>query len=111
MRKRLLVGLLGFALIAAATFPFAKSGAQDGGQIETPSKGVMETGRGGDMGASGARLQRALPDFDIRLADKGEFTDSDVSVAESAPSPGVRGKGIAQARASAVEKFRASRAD
>src|SRR5687768_13288799 len=98
MRKRLLVGLLGFALIAAATFPFTKSGAQqtEGGQIET--------GRAGDMGAGGARLQRALPDFDIRLADKGEFTDSDVSVVEAAaPSPGARGKETARAaRASAV---------
>jgi Zn-dependent metalloprotease len=107
MRKRLLVVLLGVALIATATFPFAKSGAQqaDGGQTQTGK---------GDVVAGGARLRRPLPNYDIRLADKGEFTDTDVSAAD-APSAAIaipnllKSQQAREARASAVANFRASR--
>ncbi|HEU4594178.1 MAG TPA: M36 family metallopeptidase, partial [Pyrinomonadaceae bacterium] len=114
MRKRLLVGLVGFALIAASMFPFAPSGAQQ--QPGASDKGQIETSNG-DMGAGGARLRPTLPNFDIRLVDKGEFTDSDVSVVEDAPSAAIaipnllKSQQARQARASAVEKFRASRPD
>jgi Zn-dependent metalloprotease len=104
MRKRLLVVLLGVALTVAATFPFAKSGAQQAGG------GQAEIGKG-DMGAGGASLRRPLPDYDIRLVGKGEFTDTDVSVVD-APSAAAQGKDAArQARASAVANFRARRSN
>src|SRR5687768_18522214 len=54
MRKRLLVGVLGFALIAASMFPFAQSGAQQ--PPEGATQGQMDTPpQKGDMGAGGAR--------------------------------------------------------
>ncbi len=69
MRHRLFVGLLGIALLAAATFPSIKSGAARAPQLPPQSPA--------------ARQPVALPDFDLRLAGQGEFVDSDL---DSTPS-------------------------
>ncbi len=89
MRTRLLLGLLGLALMAAAIFPFTKSDAaltlrQDGG-------------------ASSQR--RGLPNYDIRLEGRGEFEDYELVTpagkAKAAQNEKVR------AKLAAVDEFRA----
>ncbi|HEX8424045.1 MAG TPA: M36 family metallopeptidase, partial [Pyrinomonadaceae bacterium] len=94
MRKSLLVGLLGMVLVVASMIPLTKSGATQASQQK------------GERGSqSKTRQKSALPDYDIRLADDGEFLDYDLKNDTSA-------KGAAQSaslrtRASSVEAFRA----
>lgn len=99
MRSRLLVGLLSIALAAATMLPLGTSDAAH--QAPQPQ----------DAPATLARVQReTLPDYDIRLAGKGEFADADLgspadrqrATQQGASAPAV------QARASAVDNFRAS---
>ena len=89
-RKILLVAFLGVALAATLMFPFANSNASRA--LADKSLGLTQSGRTGP-----------LPDYDIRLAGKGEFTDYDLSPA-SARSAGL--DVAVQARAAAVARFR-----
>ena len=95
MRRRLLFGLLGVALAAASMFPIAKTDAQLTRQPgETPAGGW-------------AVKRKPLPNFDIRLAGRGEFTDVDLSPAGGARKGAPSLDTVRQARASAVDTFRA----
>jgi Fungalysin metallopeptidase (M36)/Fungalysin/Thermolysin Propeptide Motif len=88
-RKIFLVALLGVALATALMFPFANSNASRA--LSDKSMGSPQSVRTGP-----------LPNYDIRLAGKGEFTDYDLSSA-SAKSAGLN---VAiQARAAAVARF------
>ncbi len=97
MRRRLLTGLLGLALVVTALTPLTKSGAaratgqEDTFTIKTPAKPA------------------GLPDYDIRLAGRGEFMDYDLSPAAGKQS-GVQSTAQAtaqQARGAALAAFRA----
>ena len=93
MRKGLLTGLIGVALVAASMFPPMNSDAARTPQrSETPSNGPQLVG---------------LPNHDIRLAGRGEFTDIDVSPVAGARRAVPNADGATQARAGAVENFRA----
>lgn len=96
MRQKLLLGLLLVgALACAAMFPFMKSNAARVGP-----QGNAPAGRGG-----GARA--TLPNYDIRLDGKGEFTDVDLSApAGRRAALGNVDAGV-QARAASVDEFRA----
>jgi Zn-dependent metalloprotease len=90
MRKSLLLGLLGLVLAAASMIPLTKSGATHASQ----QKGV----------SPGKSRLKTLPDFDIRLAAKSEFSDHDLN------SPAAKGAAQSSAvrmRATAVDEFRA----
>ncbi len=95
MRKSLLTALLAAALLAMPTAFSPKSDAANPLRQDAP--------------AAGKRPQ-PLANYDIRLAGRGEFVDTDLS----APAAAVRqkaanGASVAlQTRASAVESFRAS---
>jgi Zn-dependent metalloprotease len=95
MRKSLFIGLLlVIALAAASMFPLIKSDA-----ARAPRRQEIST--------SPAKAQRAtLPDYDLRLVGKGEFTDSDLSTT-AAPQSAVQNTAARQVRASAVDNFRA----
>ena len=95
MRKRLFVGLLGTILTVVSMFPFLKSDAARAPQQENLSR-------------AGTRLtpSKRLPDFDIRLVDKGEFTDYDLNA--PAASPNAAKNAMEQARVSAIDEFRSS---
>ncbi len=96
MRNRLLVGLLGVALAAASIFPFTKSGATPAPQ----AKGAL---------TSQAQPQRAtLPNFDVRLADKGEFMDFDLNSTLDTQRAIESGNAVLSLRANAVNNFRAN---
>jgi len=100
MRERLLVGVLGVALIAASMFPFTRSDAKRSAQPDAVP--------GEEISAAGARVNRStLPDFDIRLVGKGEFADSDLGPTDDAESAAQNKDAARQARASAVNNFRA----
>jgi Zn-dependent metalloprotease len=88
-RNILFVAFLGVALATALMFPFANSNASRA--VPNKSIGSPQSGRTGP-----------LPDYDIRLAGRGEFTDYDLSSA-SARSAGLNV--AAQARAAAVARF------
>ena len=89
-RKILLVAFLGVALAATLMFPFSNSNASRA--LADKSLGLTQSGRTGP-----------LPDYDIRLVGKGEFTDYDLS----SPSANAVGLNVAvQARAAAVARFR-----
>jgi Zn-dependent metalloprotease len=94
MRKSLLIGLLGVALIAASLFPFTKSDA-----ALTLQEQAALTGRAKPQPVS-------LPDYDVRLVGRGEFQDYDLN------SPTGRQSAVqntaTRPRASAVDQFRAS---
>ncbi len=92
MRKILALAFLGAACAVASLFPLQKSGAQKvlRQDVRTEPRVVNS---------------RALPDFDIRLGDSGEFVDEDVS-SSSSKQQGLR-TNQSRARASAVEQFRA----
>jgi Zn-dependent metalloprotease len=97
MRKRLLVVLLGVALVAASMFPLIKS---DAARAPQPTAGVT-TGP--------ARAKRApLPNYDIRLAGRGEFNDIDLNSAAGKQSAAQNRDANVQARVSAVDNFRAN---
>ena len=95
MRKRMFVGLLGVALIAASMFPMIRSDA-----ARTPQPKTVRTG---NMG----RKQATLPNYDIRLVAKGEFMDIDLNSSSSIRSASQSSDVAIQERASAVENFRA----
>ncbi|HYP52104.1 MAG TPA: M36 family metallopeptidase, partial [Pyrinomonadaceae bacterium] len=63
------------------------------GQIDTPSGQARKAG---------------LPDFDFRLADNGEFADTDISRGEAARSAAQKNGTALATRAAAVERFRAN---
>ena len=89
MYKRLLVGLLLFALVAASVlFPLTKSDAASAPQPQETPK---------------ASSRASLPNYDIRLAGRGEFTD--VNLNSNAARQGL--DVARQARAAAVDNFRA----
>jgi hypothetical protein len=89
-RKILLVAFLGVALAAALIVPFGNSNASRA--LADKSLGLTQSGRTGP-----------LPDYDVRLAGRGEFTDYDLSSA-SAKTAGLNV--AVQARAAAVARFR-----
>jgi Zn-dependent metalloprotease len=95
MRKSLLVGLLGVALVAASMFPSTRSGAADA----PGPQGVV---------AERARIKRVpLPNYDIRLVGRGEFVDSDLDSNAATQSAAQNIDAARQAGASAVNSFRA----
>ncbi|MEK6281175.1 MAG: M36 family metallopeptidase [Acidobacteriota bacterium] len=91
MRIKLLVVLLGLAFVAAAIFPFTKSDAQRGRARQQPTPD--------------GPLTRALPNYDIRLDGKGEFSDYELT------SPAGKQKALqnaaTRARVDALDQFRA----
>jgi Zn-dependent metalloprotease len=94
MRKSLFLVLLGVVLAAASMIPLTKSGATNASQ--------QKSGRTTKTKAGPA----TLPDYDVRLADEGGFSDYELQ-------PGGAVKGAAtnaamRARANAVDNFRAS---
>jgi hypothetical protein len=93
MRKKLLVGLLGSVLVVTSLFPFTKSDAA----LTLQQEGAL-IGRSKPQPAS-------LPDYDIRLAGRGEFQDFDLSAPAGRQS--AAGNVSTAARASAVDQFRA----
>ena len=95
MRQRLLVGLLGVAIAAASLFPLTKSGATNAPQLKAVPTGHAQS------------RHTTLPNYDIRLAGKNEFTDFDLNnIADTQRA--VQTDNVAlQARATAVENFRA----
>jgi Zn-dependent metalloprotease len=99
MRKSLLVGLLAVVLVAGATTPLTKSHA---------AKATRQTVV--SHAAAIASQPATLPDYDIRLASKGEFADYDLSpaVAKQTLATAATQNTAVRARASAVEEFRAS---
>jgi Zn-dependent metalloprotease len=93
MRKSLFVGMLATLIAVVVMFPFLRSDA-----ALAPDRNSQAPGR--------LPPAATLPNYDIRLAGKGEFTDVDVSstagVETAALAPGT------QARVSALGKFRSS---
>ena len=92
MRKKLLVGLLGFALAMAAIFPCVKSDAAFQDQESVTGRVVGTTA--------------ALPDFDIRLQGKGEFSDFDL--ASNAGKQRAAANTATAERTSAIDQYRGS---
>lgn len=93
MRKSLFVGLLGVVLAVGSLFPFLKTDA-----AYAPHQN--------DVSMAGHRLPSStLPDYDIRLVGKGEFTDHDLNSA--AGTRGALQDAATQARVPAVDEFRA----
>ena len=90
MRKSLFVGVLGTLLIVVSIFPFLKSDAA----YAPNQKNVFTVGRQLPPGP--------LPNYDIRLVGKGEFTDQDLT------SSAATQNAATQARGSAVAQFRSS---
>ena len=88
-RNILFVAFLGVALATAVLFPFANSNASRA----LPDK---------SMGLQQSAGTKPLPDYDIRLAGRGEFKDYDLSSASARAA----GLDVAvQARAAAVARF------
>jgi Zn-dependent metalloprotease len=99
MRKSLLTGLLGVALLVTPAAFSTKSRASS----------TSNTSRENVTAARPRTAHTPLPDYDIRLAGRGEFTDADVSTSAAAKRVAASGRSAAvQTRASAVESFRAS---
>jgi Zn-dependent metalloprotease len=95
MHKRLLVGLLGVVLTLASIFPVTKSDAAHPSQPKS-------------IATNDLKAKRApLPNYDLRLAGKGEFTDADLGATSGKGSALQRTDTALQARASAVDNFRA----
>src|ERR1044072_7455954 len=93
MRKSLLTALLAATLLAMPTAFSPKSDAANPLRQNPPAAGKRPT---------------PLPNYDIRLADGGEFTDTDLS-SNVGRQKAANGASVAlQTRASAVESFRAS---
>jgi Zn-dependent metalloprotease len=97
MRKSMLVVLVGVALAIASMFPLIKSDAARASR----SQGVPTS-----------KVQSkvvALPDYDARLVGRGEFTDADLAGPAAAARGAAQNRSAAiQARAAAVENFRAN---
>ncbi|MCA1565333.1 MAG: M36 family metallopeptidase [Acidobacteria bacterium] len=92
MRKSLLLGLLGLVLAVASMIPLTKSGAAHASQ---------QKGSG-----AGKSRPKTLPDFDIRLAGKSEFTDYDLNTPAAAAKSAAQNSAL-RARVTAVDEFRA----
>ena len=92
MRKSLFVGVLGTLLVVVSMFPFLKSDASNA--PEQRNVGVTRVAPG------------PLPNYDIRLVGKSEFTDSDLS--STAGLQSAKQNAATQARVSAVDQFRAN---
>ena len=99
MRSKLLVGLLSIALIAISTFPLANS---DAARRAAQPQDAPTTGRA--RGAS----RPTLPNYDIRLVGRGEFTDIDLTTTASTESAARSANGPLQTRATAIDNFRAT---
>jgi Zn-dependent metalloprotease len=96
MYKRVLVVfLLVVALAAASMFPLTKSGAAFAPQ---PNAFPASTGR--------AKPDK-LPNYDIRLEGRDEFTDTDLNSTDDTKRVAQSGNPARQARAAAVANFRA----
>src|SRR5258705_9610992 len=94
MRKSLFLGVLGTLLLAVLLFPFLKSGAANAPDQRNAFSMVPVVSPG------------SLPNFDIRLQGKGEFTAYDLNTTDGAQSAA---KSVAtQSRVSAVEQFRSN---
>lgn len=93
MRKILVLVFLGAAIAVASMFPLRKSDAQKAQRQDVGVRPIQPS-------------SRALPDFDIRLGDTGEFADFDMS--STSGKQQAMSLGRARARVSAVEEFRAS---
>ena len=89
MRKILVLAFLGAAVAVASLFPLQKSDAQKV-QRQDVRIGPFPT------------INKPLPDFDIRLADTGEFADADLSSLQSKQQTQRTDKSVP-----AVEQFRA----
>jgi Zn-dependent metalloprotease len=89
MRKSLFIGLLGIVLAVGSMFPFLKSDA---------------AAKRSDLARAGRLPSAALPNFDIRLAEIGEFTDYDLNANEGAANAMQRA--ATAARATALAEFR-----
>jgi Zn-dependent metalloprotease len=94
MRKSLFVGVLGTFLAVVALFPFLKSDAA----FAPDQKNAFKVGL--QLPAS------TLPNYDIRLAGKDEFTDYDLN--SDAGIQSAAQDVTTQARAAAVDEFRSS---
>jgi Zn-dependent metalloprotease len=95
MRKSLLTGLLGVVLVVT---PVAFS---------TRSDAASAVRQKGPLVASPRTRPTPLPNYDLRLVGKGEFTDSDLNSTPAAQSAIKNGSPALQARASAADAFRA----
>lgn len=102
MRKSLLTGLLCVALLAAPVVFSTKSNAAN-----SIRRNVNTTLRQSLPAASSRARPAPLPNYDIRLAGRGEFTDTDVSSTAGVQRAVASGSAAVRTRASAVESFRA----
>ena len=93
MRKSLFVSLLGLVLAVGSMFPFLKSDAAI---------------KNNNLASAGRSSSPALPNFDIRLGEGGEFVDFDLNAnaALNAAQGAAQNPGAAP-RAAAFDKFRA----
>ncbi|HLM55729.1 MAG TPA: M36 family metallopeptidase [Pyrinomonadaceae bacterium] len=94
MRKTLLAGLLGVALLATPAAFSTKSDAANPIRQNAPA-------------ASPRNNPAPLPNYDIRLAGRGEFGDFELASTGGRQRAAASGKAALAARASAVENFRA----
>src|ERR1041385_9141803 len=93
IRKILIFTVLAVAAAAAVVLPFWKSNS-------APQRTVT----GSPQGSAG----RGLPNFDVRLANRGEFNEMDLS--SPSGKQAAMQNASTRSRASAVEQFRSSRA-
>ena len=91
IRKILIFTVLAVAAAAAVVLPLWKSDAAQ-----------QRTSTGSPQGSAG----RALPNFDTRLAGRGEFNDMDLS--STSGKQAALQNALTRSRASAVEQFRSS---
>ena len=94
MRKSLLTALLGFALLATPAAFSTKSDAAN------PLRPNVPAARQGDG-------PTPLPNYDIRLAGRGEFTETELNSTLGRQKAAASVDTAVQSRASAVETFRA----
>jgi Zn-dependent metalloprotease len=98
MRKSLLTGLLGVALLITPVVFSTKSNAANPLRGKTPAAAAPAPPRS---------RPAPLPNYDIRLAGRGEFADTDVSSTANAQRAVASAAAPVKSRASAVESFRA----
>jgi Zn-dependent metalloprotease len=92
IRKLLVLALLGGALAIAAMFPLRKSDAANSLRLSSVGSAPLQS--------------RGLPNFDVRLADKGEFLDYDLTSPSGKQS--ATQNAATRARVSAVDQFRSN---
>ncbi len=95
MRMKLIVGLLGLAFLAAAMFPFNRS---DAARAKAKAAQALQNPRAGGPEGKG------LENFDIRLADRDEFSDYDLISSQGRER--ANQKASVRARIPAVDQFR-----